>query len=186
MSQCPVPEGSRIMLVEMPNDPCPIKFGSFGTVTGGTKDQIWVKWDSGRSLNLIVDVDRYEVVDSAKHHPGHDLEQGRDGPDSVWQASRNAHVDEDGRIHFVGDSCGTHYEAVIAETTLNEAGMQITVGKKFTICCGQDFMAGTICSLKAGHRGPHAPICPFCGVDWFSDPGACECEYEVDDAPDPS
>lgn len=31
--------------------------------------------------------------------------------------------------------------------------------------CGQDFMAGTICTLAPGHEGYHAPACQGCGYD---------------------
>jgi len=40
--------------------------------------------------------------------------------------------------------------------------------------CGEDFMAGTICSLAQGHDGPHAPVCRRCGVDWYANNG-CAC-----------
>lgn len=47
---------------------------------------------------------------------------------------------EDGRMHHVGDECGAvHY---------------IDVSDRLR--CGRDFMAGTICSLPAGHLGPDA------------------------------
>lgn len=46
--------------------------------------------------------------------------------------------------------------------------------------CGEDFMAGTICSLPEGHEGPHAPICRRCGVDWYLNDG-CKCPPSTDD-----
>lgn len=39
--------------------------------------------------------------------------------------------------------------------------------------CGEDFMAGTICTLAPDHDGPHAPICQTCGGDWYL--GTCTC-----------
>ncbi len=59
-------EGTRIRLISMPDDPDPVPPGSVGTVTGtcdspwGT--QIWVKWESGRTLSLEVPPDLYEIV----------------------------------------------------------------------------------------------------------------------------
>lgn len=40
-------------------------------------------------------------------------------------------------------------------------------------CCGQDFMAGTICSLPPGHPGPHGTTCQVCSGDWYM--GGCAC-----------
>lgn len=59
-------KGTRIKLVSMPNDPPPIPFGTEGTVGGpiighGT-GQVWVAWDNGRTLNLIPNLDRWEVL----------------------------------------------------------------------------------------------------------------------------
>lgn len=60
--------GDRIRLIEMPNDPCPIEPGTTGTVTKVHKTslgtQLWVDWDSPRSLMLIEGTDRYEVIES--------------------------------------------------------------------------------------------------------------------------
>ena len=60
--------GKRIKLTSMQNDPDPIPVGSEGVVEmigsefqGST--QIFVKWDNGRSLILLSDVDRFEVID---------------------------------------------------------------------------------------------------------------------------
>jgi len=49
-----------------------------------------------------------------------------------------------------------------------------------TWLCGHDFMAGTICSLRYGHEGPHAPICHVCGIDWY-DQNGCACWQPDDD-----
>lgn len=46
--------------------------------------------------------------------------------------------------------------------------------------CGHDFMAGTICSLRFDHEGPHAPICHVCDVDWYENSG-CACWQPDDD-----
>ena len=60
--------GTRVRLVSMPDDPDPIPAGAEGTVIGGTEPfgrmsgQVWVKWDSGRTLNLIPGVDRWQVI----------------------------------------------------------------------------------------------------------------------------
>lgn len=66
-----VQEGDRIRLVSMPNDPCPIKAGSEGTVqfvhgfpsAAPVGWQIAVEWeDPTRSLALAVPPDEFEVV----------------------------------------------------------------------------------------------------------------------------
>lgn len=40
-------------------------------------------------------------------------------------------------------------------------------------CCGEDFMAGTICSLPPGHPGPHGTDCQTCGGDWMNETCTC-------------
>ena len=60
----PVPYGTRIELIDMPNDPCPIPSGSRGTVIAPSNGaQLNVRWDNGRSLFLLPDVDRYVIID---------------------------------------------------------------------------------------------------------------------------
>jgi len=57
--------GDRIRLIEMPKDPDPIPAGSEGLVvgiTGGDYPQIEVWWDCGRTLFLLPDVDRFEIL----------------------------------------------------------------------------------------------------------------------------
>ncbi|MBC8426429.1 DUF4314 domain-containing protein [bacterium] len=59
-------KGDRIRLIHMPDDPDPIPAGSTGTiesVTEGPLGQVWVRWDSGRSLALVPGVDRFEVIE---------------------------------------------------------------------------------------------------------------------------
>lgn len=64
-------KGTRIRLLEMPEDPNPIPLGTEGTVTLVTvfreraaRDwaQIQVRWDNGSMLSLCVPPDRYEVI----------------------------------------------------------------------------------------------------------------------------
>ena len=60
-------KGARVRLINMPDDPDPIEPGSEGTINyvgsvGGFGQQIGVKWDSGRTLMLIVGVDDFEVL----------------------------------------------------------------------------------------------------------------------------
>jgi hypothetical protein len=59
---CPVPVGSRIELVSMPNDPDALAPGTLGTVTGGNGAQMYVDWDNGRTLILLPGVDRWVVI----------------------------------------------------------------------------------------------------------------------------
>jgi len=61
--------GDRIRLLHMPDDPDPIPAGSTGTVvrvTDGPLAQISVDWDNGRCLNLVPEIDRFEIVDRAE------------------------------------------------------------------------------------------------------------------------
>lgn len=60
---CPVAEGTRIELLHMGDDPCPIPAGARGTVTGGNGEQMYVDWDNGRSLILLVATDRWRVIE---------------------------------------------------------------------------------------------------------------------------
>lgn len=59
---CPHPSGTRIRLISMPDDPDPVPAGTMGTVDHGNGAQLFVKWDNGRSLHLLVGIDKYEVV----------------------------------------------------------------------------------------------------------------------------
>ena len=60
----PPPErvGTRLELLNMPDDPCPIEPGTQGVVTGGNAAQMWVRWDNGRSLMLVPGVDTWRVL----------------------------------------------------------------------------------------------------------------------------
>lgn len=67
--------GDRIRMIEMPNDPNPIMPGETGIVQRVQAVDTWrerwyqvyVKWDSGRSLMLSMPPDRVEIV--SKHLP---------------------------------------------------------------------------------------------------------------------
>lgn len=58
---CPLSKGSRVEITGLMNDPDPLPVGSRGTVVGGNGSQIWVRWDSGRSLMLLT-ADPYRVL----------------------------------------------------------------------------------------------------------------------------
>lgn len=53
-------------------------------------------------------------------------------------------------------------------------------GRDTFVACDEDFMAGTICSLRKGHEGPHGTICHKCGWDWYDGGHAPDCEYAVE------
>jgi len=68
-----------VRLLAMPNDPDPVAVGSEGTVVGGNGGQLWLRWDSGRTLSLIVGVDRYEVLPAEDEAPGPVIVSGPTG-----------------------------------------------------------------------------------------------------------
>jgi len=67
--------GDRIRLIEMNDDPDPVPSGTEGVIIGFCDsrglEQIVVKWDSGRSLNLLPGTDRFRIVT-----PYDDTEEG--------------------------------------------------------------------------------------------------------------
>lgn len=61
--------GDRVRLILMPDDPSPLDPGEEGVVGhvqedlfGDRRDQVSVKWDSGRTLSLVVPPDSVQVV----------------------------------------------------------------------------------------------------------------------------
>lgn len=59
--------GTRIELIEMPDDPDPIPPGTQGTVVrhvniGSWAEQLWIEWDISRNLALIPGVDTWRVL----------------------------------------------------------------------------------------------------------------------------
>lgn len=58
--------GKRIELVEMKDDPAPIVPGDRGTVLDVYQEtnyyQLGIRWDSGRSLNLLCPPDKYVII----------------------------------------------------------------------------------------------------------------------------
>ena len=58
--------GKRVRLIEMFDDPYPIMPGTEGLVMSVGADVISVKWDDGRSLGMIYDVDQFEIIGQGK------------------------------------------------------------------------------------------------------------------------
>jgi hypothetical protein len=67
--------GSRIELIEMPDDPDPVPPGTCGTITAVTNltsiftdesFQLQVDWDNGRTLNMIVPPDRFKFINHSQ------------------------------------------------------------------------------------------------------------------------
>lgn len=57
------PVGTRVKLIEMIDEEYPVEPGTLGTITGiNGVDDLTVIWDNGRTLGLIVGVDKFEVV----------------------------------------------------------------------------------------------------------------------------
>jgi hypothetical protein len=56
--------GSRIKLIETDDTWTNLEKGSMGTVVKFDKDQdlIWVKWDTGEKLALIIGVDKFKII----------------------------------------------------------------------------------------------------------------------------
>jgi hypothetical protein len=56
--------GSRIKLIETDDTWTNLEKGSKGTVVKFDKDQdlIWVKWDTGEKLALIIGVDKFKII----------------------------------------------------------------------------------------------------------------------------
>ena len=62
--------GRRIKCILMSNDPDPILGGTKGTIDHiDDMGHIHVKWDNGRTLSLIPNVDMYEVLDKTCQNP---------------------------------------------------------------------------------------------------------------------
>ena len=61
------PTGTRIRLIEKPNDPNPVPVGTCGTVLAVDDAQLLMQWDNGRSLSLIPGVDNFEVLERPRH-----------------------------------------------------------------------------------------------------------------------
>ena len=62
------PPGTRIRLLEMPNDHNPVSVGTCGTVLAvDDAGQLLMQWDNGRSLSLIPGVDNFEVLERPRH-----------------------------------------------------------------------------------------------------------------------
>ena len=56
--------GKQIRMVEMVDDPQPIESGTIGVIYHvDSLGTIHVHWENGRTLGVVPNVDKYEVVD---------------------------------------------------------------------------------------------------------------------------
>jgi hypothetical protein len=65
--------GKRIKLITMFDDPYPIESGTMGTITHIGGDVMNVTWDNGRSLGVVIGVDKYEILDDDDLPPNNQL-----------------------------------------------------------------------------------------------------------------
>jgi hypothetical protein len=57
-------KGDRVRCILMADDPAPIKSGVEGTVHHvDDMKQVHVEWDGGRTLALIPEVDKFEIIE---------------------------------------------------------------------------------------------------------------------------
>jgi hypothetical protein len=54
--------GKKIKLIKMYEDPNPIEENQLGTIVHVGGDVINVKWDNGRYLGVVVNVDEFEIL----------------------------------------------------------------------------------------------------------------------------
>ena len=56
--------GKRVKLIRLVNELDPILPGMEGLIVGQTDDILYVKWDNGRTLNLIIGKDVFVLADT--------------------------------------------------------------------------------------------------------------------------
>lgn len=61
------PAGTRVVLKEMPDDPQAVPKGTIGTIKSVGLDPygevvLYVSWETGSSLNLLYEVDKFEKI----------------------------------------------------------------------------------------------------------------------------
>jgi hypothetical protein len=56
--------GKRIKLIEMIDEPYPIESGTLGTIYHIGGGILNVKWDNGRTLGVVIDLDNFEIIDN--------------------------------------------------------------------------------------------------------------------------
>ena len=55
------------------DDPYPIESGSMGTISHVGGDVMNVTWDNGRSLGVVIGVDKYEILEDDDLPPNNQL-----------------------------------------------------------------------------------------------------------------
>ena len=60
--------GKRVRLILMVDDPLPIEPGTEGTIRGvDSTGTLLVKWDNGRTLGIIPEVDKYIILNDEEN-----------------------------------------------------------------------------------------------------------------------
>jgi hypothetical protein len=56
--------GKRIRLIEMFDEPYPVEPNTLGTIYHIGGGILNVKWDNGRTLGVVIDLDNFEIIDN--------------------------------------------------------------------------------------------------------------------------
>lgn len=161
---CPLSEGMRVRVTGvMPDDPNPLPVGTEGTVHHGNGGQIWVKWDNGSTLALLVGRDPYEVLTPSPETVAEKYSQ------TIASGDQLARIEWEGRIPSVRFPRGKpsalldKFQAVADEraasytkATEDSQGMlwSALVQDDAAVACGMDADQRVTCKEHATWRTP--------------------------------